>query len=239
MNALDIIQRFARAVGFPVPATALANQAEDVQQIVELLNQEGRSLRDRCDWQALSYEATFTTLATEVQGTLAAIIGATQQLDFIVNDTIWDRTTQVPIPGPVSKQRWQAKKALILTGPYSSYRIRNSSIIFYPAPTAGHTCYFEYQSLCWCTDVAGTTFRTNLAADTDVMLLDDETMLAGLEWRWLRKKGLSYAEEFASYEALVADRLSTDGTKPRLDMSGGERSPQPGIFVPVGNWPLP
>src|SRR5689334_22766185 len=115
MNALEIVQRFAKAVGVPVPSTALANQADDVQQIVELLNQEGRSLAKRCDWQALTFEATFTTVATESQGALASIIGATQQLNKIVNDTIWDRTQQVPIPGPVSKQRWQAKKALVLT----------------------------------------------------------------------------------------------------------------------------
>lgn len=239
MNALDIIQRFARAVGFSVPSAAVANQAEDVQQIVELLNQEGRALAKRADWQALKFEASFTAVATESQGTLATIIGATQQLSKVINDTIWDRTQQVPIPGPVSSQRWQMKKALVMTGPYSSYRLRGDSLYFYPAPTAGHSCYFEYQSKCWCTDVTGVTFRTNLAADTDVMLLDDEAMLAGLEWRWLRKKGLSYAEEFASYEALVADLIGSDGTKPTLDMSGGQQAPQPGIFVPVGNWPLP
>lgn len=237
MNALEIIQRFARAVGFPVPSTAVANQAEDVQQIVELLNQEGRALTRRYDWQVLKNEATFTTVATESQGTFDSFT-APLLLSKIVNDTIWDRTAQVPICGPLSSQRWQAQKALSLSGPYSEYRIRGNQLRFNPAPPAGHSCYFEYVSKCWCTDVTNAVFRTNLGADTDTMLIDDEAMLAGLEWRWLRKKGLSYAEEFASYEALVTDLITADGTKPTLDMSGGERPRQPGIVVPVGSWPL-
>lgn len=239
MNVLEVIQRFTNAVGIEEPSTAVANPASDVGQIVELLNQEGRSLSSRHSWQALSFEATFTTVATESQGTLTSIIGATQQLRRIINDTIWNRSTLTPICGPVSRQRWQAQKALGLTGPYSEYRIRGNELVLDPAPTAGHTCYFEYISKCWCTDVTGATYRANVAADTDVFLLDDEVVLAGLEWRWLRKKGLSYAEEFATYEGLVSDLIARDGTKPTLSMEGGGTVRGPGIYTPIGSWNLP
>ena len=236
MNVLEICQRFANAVGFPEPSTAVANQAEDVMQIVELLNQEGRALSRRHDWQALTFEGTFTTVATESQGTLASIIGATQQLRKIVNDTIWNRTTQQPVCGPLSNRNWQAQKALSLTGPFPEYRIRGNTLRFDPAPTAGQSCYFEYISKCWCTDVTGATYRTNVAADTDEVLLDDEIMLAGLEWRWLRKKGLSYAEEFASYEGLVADAISGDATKRTIHLDRPAATRRPGVFVPLSGW---
>jgi 3-methyladenine DNA glycosylase Tag len=78
----------------------------------------------------------------------------------------------------------------------------------------------------------------NLAADGDLVLLDEELMLAGLEWRYLRKKGLSYAEEFASYEALVSAAMSRDGTKPILNMDGISRRVVPGTFIPSGSWSL-
>tara|TARA_R110000868_G_scaffold220418_4_gene471631 strand:- start:512 stop:1237 length:726 start_codon:yes stop_codon:yes gene_type:complete len=238
MTVLSIIQRFAYAVGIPSPSTAYVNQSADVQQMVELLNQEGRSLSRRHNWQALTFEASFTTVATESQGTLATIIGATQELRGIVNSTIWNRSTQMLIWGPLSNQTWQAQKALGLTGPYSQYRIRGNTLRFDPAPTAGETCYFEYISNCWCTDTTGATYRRNVAADTDLMLLSDEIMLAGLEWRWLRKKGLSYAEEFATYEQMVSDAMSRDGTKRTLHMDGGIERRTPGIIVPQGSWPL-
>lgn len=215
---------------------ALASTSPDVIQLVELLNQEGRSLSQRHDWQALTFEASFTTVAVESQGTLASIIGATQGLRKVVNDTIWDRTTQQPVFGPLSKKNWAGQKALTLTGPYPQFRIRGNTLRFYPVPTAGDTCYFEYISDRWCTDVAGTAFQSNVAADTDVLLVSDEVALAGLEWRWLRKKGLNYAEEFANYEGLVASAIANDGAKPvvRLDQSGNRRAA--GVFVPVTGW---
>lgn len=237
MTVLDVVQRFANAVGFPEPSTAVANPAEDVTQIVELLNQEGRSLSRRHKWQNLTFEATFTTAAAESQGTLASIIGATQELRGIVNETIYNRDTALPIFGPLSNRQWQQNKALTLTGPYPQYRIRGNELRFYPVPGAGESCYFEYISNCWCTDTTGVTFRRNVAADTDLLLLDDEIMLAGLEWRWLRKKGLSYAEEFATYESMVADAIRRDGTNRTLMMeeSNDRRF---GTFIPLGSWPL-
>jgi hypothetical protein len=206
--------------------------------MVELLNQEGRALSVRTDWQALVREASFTTVATASQGALTTIIGATQGLRKILNETIWDRTQGVPICGPLTAQRWQSRRALSYSGPYSQYRIRGGLLMFDPAPTAGHTCYFEYISNCWSTDSTGATYQRNVASDTDLVLLDDEAMLAGLEWRWLRKKGLSYAEEFSSYELIVSNLITADGTRARLSMDEGARSRSPGIVVPEGNWTL-
>lgn len=238
MATLEIVQRACRAIGFPVPSTVYANAADDVQQLVELLNQEGRDLSARHDWQAQTFEGSFTTVATESQGSLATIIGATQVLKRIVNDTIWDRTSQKPVYGPTAKKVWQGYKALSLTGPYSEYRIRGNEIIFNPVPTAGDSCYFEYVSKCWCTDSTGATYKTKWSADTDLVLLDDDIMCAGLEWRWKRAKGLSYAEEFASYEALVSNKMGTDGTKAVLAMDNMTGRNVRGTFVPIGSWPL-
>ena len=238
MNVLGAIQRFATAVGFPSPSVALTSTSNDVLQVVELLNQVGRELAGRHDWQALTFEATFTTVATESQGSLSTIIGATQVLKKITDDTIWDRTQQQPVWGPLSPQLWQGNKALVLSGPYPQYRIRGNAILFYPVPAAGHSCYFEYVSKCWATDVGGSTFKTNVTADTDVFLVDEELIMAGLEWRWLRKKGLSYAEEFNSYEMLVADAIGNERTHPTLHMDGDYQERRPGTFVPVGSWPL-
>ncbi len=237
MNALGIIQSMSRVVGIPVPSTAVASQSEDVQQLVELLNQEGRALSRRYAWQALTRQASFTTVATEVQGTLTAICG-TQYVRNIKNDIIWNRSTQLPVCGPSLAQNWQARKALSLTGPYSDYRIRGDSLLFDPAPTAGQTCYLEFISSAWCQS-AGGTLQVALGADSDTMILSDELLLAGLEWRYLRKKGLSYAEEFAEYEYQVKDAIGNDGTKTTIRMDDDPRYRGPGVFVPIGSWNIP
>ncbi len=237
-SALEVAQDFAKAVGLPTPTTLVTNTADDIQQIAALINQCGKELASRNKWQAMNFEATFTSVAVESQGTLASIIGATQVLKAVLNDTIWDRTTRLPICGPLSPQIWQYYKALNFTGPYPKYRVRNNQILFNPIPSAGDNCFFEYASKCWCTDSTGATFRQKIASDTDIFIVDSDLVAAGLEWRWLRKKGLSYAEEFASYESLVAQAIIDDKPRARLDMSGGQRPFAAGIVIPIGSWPL-
>lgn len=239
MNALEIVQRVTDALSIPQPTALVGVTQDSERQLLELLNQEGRLLSVRYDWQALTFEGNFTTVADESQGALTSIIGATQVLRKIVNETIWDRTAGIQITGPSSRQDWQVQKAIPTAGPYSQYRLRGNQLLLNPAPTAGHSAYFEYISRCWCTDLTGATYRRNIASDTDLVLLDDEAMCAGLEWRWLRKKGLSYAEEFANYEAIVAELMNSDGTKPRLAMDDEPSRRTGGIIVPVGSWSLP
>lgn len=238
MNALEIIQRACNAIGIPEPSSAVTSTQDDVIQLVELLNQEGRQLSSAHDWSAMAGEGTFTTVASEDQGAISSFLTSGQELRKIVNDTIWNRTAQRPVFGPMSKQRIQAHKALALTGPYSEYFIGGGHLYFYPAPTAGEDCYFEYFHRMWATDSTGATYKRNVSADADIFLLDDELMLAGLEWRWLRKKGLSYAEEFATYQGLVNKAIANDGTKATLKMDGPDMRVRAGTFVPVGSWPL-
>lgn len=239
-SALEVAQNFADSVGFPRPSTLVTNTSDDIRQLTALINAAGRQLASRHRWQAMNLEASFTTVATESQGTIASIIGAStpgQSFKAILDDTIWNRTQRVPVCGPLSARIWQANKALSLTGPYSQFRIRQNQIIFNPAPTAGHTCYFEYASKSWCTDSTSSTYRTALAADNDLFLIPDHLFTASLEWRWLKKKGLEYAEEFQEYEYLVKDAIRDDKPLPTLRMDTGPQKYSAGVVIPIGPWP--
>ncbi len=205
-------------------------------QFVQLLNKEGRALSTRYGWQALTREVTFTTLAAESQGTIASIVGGDHSARYIVNDTIWNRTKIWPVLGPKSPRNWQAYKSFTGTGPISEYRIRGNQLLFSPVPSAGDTCAFEYVDKMWCTDSGGTTFRAAVAADTDVMLLDEELMQQGLLWRWRAAKKLDYTEDFITYEHMVADAMARDGTKPVLSMAGPANEYNPVVVVPIGSW---
>jgi hypothetical protein len=83
--------------------------------------------------------------------------------------------------------------------------------------------------------VRGATF----SYDNDEILLPDDILLADLEWRWLKTKGLPYAEEFRLAERSIVAALGRDGGK-RILRTDGEPcpSPRPGVFIPAGSWPL-
>jgi hypothetical protein len=221
MNLLAIVRAACAELTLPQPSAVVGSTEAVSAQMLALANSEGRDLARRYGWEALTHEATWTTVATESQGTLASIIGGTQELRYIVNDTLWNRSTGEPIVGPRAPRIWQSYKAVTFSAPVYEYRLRGGNLLILPVPTAGHTGAFEYVSRCWCTDVSGATYRTAFAADTDVPLLDDELILAGLLWRWRKAKGFDYAEELLHYERQVADAMARDGSKPVLSLNGG------------------
>lgn len=235
MSLLTTIQYFAGRTGLNVPTTVFGTTDPEVRQLLRLLEEEGSDLSGRGDWQELTNEATHTTVATESQGAIKTI--ASNGFRWIKNDTIWDRTNQLPLY-VIDGVGWQQIKSANTTSPNYHVRIRGGNLLSNPVPTAGLTWAFEYVSWNWITDSAGANPSQYFATDTDLVLLPDEIILAGLRWRWKKEKGMEYAEDFARYETLVADALSRNGLHRKLSMSQGAVSAKPGISVPNGSWNL-
>jgi hypothetical protein len=237
MSMLSIIQHFCRRRGIPRPTTAYGSTDPQVLQVMALLEEEGNDLATRHDWQALTFEASHTSLASEDQGAIATI--ATNGYRHIKNETIWNRTTSIPLYGPMNDVEWQSVKGMAATGPHYRYRIRGGKLLVNPVPAAGEAWYFEYYSKNWLTDSTGVTYRQYVGADTDIGLLPEDLLLMGLTWRWKKEKGLDYAEDFATYESQAKDAMSHDGGRRTLSQDNLTDDARPRVFVAAGNWAIP
>ncbi len=233
---LSVVQDFCKRQNLTSPATVYGSSDQGVTQMMGLLEEIGNDLAQRHFWEALTREADHTSLAAEDQGTIASI--ADDGFRFIINETIWDRSTRLPVCGPLNPQQWQALKALLSTGPRYQYRIRGGKLLINPTPVAGESWYFEYLSKNWISNAAGSAFYARFTADTNIILLPDDLCLQGLRWVWKKEKGFDYAEDFRTYELQVKQAMSLDGGKARLDMNGNDRGPKPGVWVSPGSWPL-
>lgn len=236
MSLLTTIQYVCGRTGVTVPSSVLGTTDTQVLQLLRLLEEEGDDLRKRGPWQGIIKEATWTTTAAEDQGAVTTV--AASGFEYIKKDTFWDRTTKLPIVGPLSDEEWQARQALAITGPRYSWRIRGGKMLINPVPEAAHTFAFEYASKYWILGVDGTTYKQYFTLDTDTILLPEDLVLMGVRWRWKKEKGFDYAEDFRTYEAQVKDALGRDGGKVTLSMDGTIRKPQPGIFVSDMSWSL-
>lgn len=233
MSLLTLVQSATRRLGINTPVGVASSSDNAVLQLLELANEEGRELGARTAWSVLETPVTFTTVATESQGNINTIA---PNLKFIINNTIWNRTLRRPVFGPLSAQMWQQKKAMFLQGPWNQFRIIGTNLNFIPVPVAGQTCAFEYITKAFATDSTGTIERTGFFDDGDIPKLDEEIMTLGLIWRWRQVKGLDFAADYQKYEAKVIDAIARDGTKPWLNLSGGECDLQPIVVVPSGSW---
>lgn len=234
MSLLTMLQSVAVRIGLNRPTAIVSSAEDEVIQLLEISNEEGKELSARYPWQNIKQESTFTTVATESQGTLDTICGS--DFNFILNETFWNRSQRRPIFGPVSDQKWQQLKAQAIVGPWIQHRIRGNEILFIPVPAAGETCAFEWISKNWCSSSDGSTTSSQWTADTDIGKIDERVMSLGVIWRWKQIKGFEYAEDFAKYERAVMDYMARDGGKPRLNLGDSQYDVFPGVIVPSGNW---
>ncbi len=235
-NCLQLVQEFCNTRGLAAPNTAVSSTDTQVKQILALLNKGGSAISRRHEWQALTAEATFTTLAAASQGTLVSIIGVNSNFRRILDETIWNRTTQRIVMGPLYATERQGRLAITTAGPWSEYFIRGGILYFDPVPAAGESCYFEYLSNNWTTTADAVTSKSRFTLDDDLPLFDDELLLADLEWRWNKKKGLDYAEDFNEFEAMLTDQITGDKTARRKNLDNLQAGLRTGVFVPSGSW---
>lgn len=129
-------------------------------------------------------------------------------VDHLTPSTFWDVGQRWQLEGPLSPQDWQAlKNGIIATGPRRRYRVMDGQFFIDPVPADNNQLEYEYYSYNWAMSNIGATQSTFLA-DTDVYLLDDDTMILGLIWRFRRAKGLDYDQEYSTWQNAV-DRFKS------------------------------
>ena len=207
MALLSIVQDSCDIIGIPRPSTVAAATNTLTRQMFSMVNEIGRELTDAAPWQALTREKTHTTLAAELQGTIASLMPGFHHKFY---DTAWNRTQIHFMGNPASARGWQALKARSVSGPYYDWRYRQGNVYFYPTPTAGETVAWEYLTTYWCQS-SGATDQSAFAADTDVGVLDERLIKLGLIWRYKASKGLPYAEDFRIYESAKDTAIANDG----------------------------
>lgn len=237
MSLLTMVQGVSTYLGLPKPNQIVGNTDPNIVQLLEIANTEGEDLASRYQWQALVKEGTFTLSLAENQGDINGTVITDEDFEYILNDTFWDRTTSLPVPGPLSSTDWQTLKSFPVTGPYFQYRIQGNQLKLDPTPTTANSMAFEYKSKFWCEDSGGTG-QAEWGADTDVGRLDEPLMKLGIRWRWLQRHGLAYAEDMRTYETRVANAMMRDGGKSRLKLNNRAMRRSPGVFVPQGSWDL-
>jgi hypothetical protein len=235
VSLLTIIQTVCDDIGLPRPTAVMSSSDRQIRQLLAIANREGKELAIRHQWSTMMPEAVHTTVAAELQGVMTTIAPGYKSL---IAESIWDRTQNRPI-FPLSSNDWQQLKSSGITGPYPQFRIWQGNLYAFPVPSAGNTWAFEYLSKNWCIDSTGVTTRSAWAADSDTGILDEDLMQFGIMWRWLKRKGMDYSEDFRSYEAMVQDAITKDVPKKRLNMGGNRlTSSPPDAQTPEGSWSI-
>lgn len=228
---LQIVQEFCKRQGIPSPASVVTSTDDQVVQILGLMN-EGLDELVVKKWPQQEVEATFSSTAFENQGEMENIAPG---FESMIPKTFWNLSTGIQVNGSISPEDTQRLKALSNSSAFTNFRQVGTQLHFIPVVAAGLLFRFEYRTR-YLVRGADNVLKQYFTADTDTTLLPDVLHLLDLRWRWRQEKGLSYAENMATFEAVKKSAFSAGAAKPNLSMTGANSGPSPGIIVPAGSW---
>lgn len=219
MTLLTMLQQTADELFQQRPSTIIDNTDKVARRLLAAAQRQGVSLNRAYAAGSMIREASFVTVATTSQGTLTTL--ATEiDMTRILPNTMIERTANKVINGPLTASDWQAALS-VPSSMQDNFRIRGGLLLMTPTPTAGRTIYFEYVSRYWCLAAVGGAGQTAFLDDDDTLVLDENLMILGIKWRFLKSNGQDYAEEFRDYQTELNKAISGDGGgRQSIDISG-------------------
>lgn len=159
------------------------------------------------DWQELTKEAWFCTVGGKKQYRIKEIVP-----DFycLLANTIYIKDSKERIIGAITAQQWMKEKYLCSIGTDIKFRIQNNRFIFLSEPPCGVKIVFQYRSdnIVW--DFNTFEEKNTLTANTDVPIFDEYVVKLDILWRWLKRSGLDYSEEYNEYLRELKKRFGAE-----------------------------
>lgn len=211
---LQLVQDVSDELGITSPNAVVSSTDSQIIQLLALANALGRDLYREYEWNRLSTEYTFSTVASQETYTLASDYG------YQINQTEWDKSHHWPLQGPKTAQEWQwLKSGIISAGPRFRYRIFGNTVHINPVPSDAFTLGYEYISKNWALAADGVTYKAKFTMDDDTCVFDDQLMIYGLKLKWQLAKGFDASAALAMYQDRLDACKAQDKASPTLLLS--------------------
>jgi hypothetical protein len=215
LTAQQIINRASIMLGLGGQTAPFTSNDPNVVQLREMLNSAGEDLVREFEWAHLRKEFDTTTVPNQDTYTLP------QDFNRFVNQTEWNRSSKLPLGGPVTPQGWQLLKTLnVIAAVQMFFRTKANTLILLPVPAGAYDLALEYLSGWWVSNDGGSTpSGGTLAADTDVVLLDGQMMVHRIRRDWQDAKGFDSTAASNAYEAALNVAKGNDEAAPVLNLN--------------------
>lgn len=168
------------------------------------------------DWQELTKDGEIRTIAGKSRYLLADCCP-----DFycLINNTVYVKDHSERVIGSVSPEQWMREKCFNLPSLGLKFKIQNGMFRFLTPPPAGLKIAFQYRSSAIVFDEFGEE-KSALTANTDIPIFDEYLVKKGIVWRWYRRNGMPYEEEYNEYEREVKNRFASGLAAKDISLGG-------------------
>ena len=130
----------------------------------------------------------------------------------MINNTVFVKDTAEKLVGAVTPEQWMREKYFHLPSLNMKFKIQNGIFKFLTPPPAGLKIVFQYRSSTIVYDGSKNYYgeeKSILDKNTDIPVFDEFIVKKGIIWRWYRRNGMPYEEEFNEYEREIKNRFAS------------------------------
>jgi len=222
-TANNIINQVAAEIGLEPSTDPYASLDPAFIQMRYLLNTCGQELTQSYKWELLNRVANIVTAEGDTGD-----YPLPDDFYYIINQTGWERSENVPLLGPLSAQDWQylLGRDLVSQTIYASFRIDNGMFKLFPQPPPnGLDIYYEYISTNWVSNGdLPTTYTDEVTVGTQIPLFDKTLITRYLKVKILEAKGFDSTKAQDDFYQTFSFLTGLDKGAEVLNVGGGGRS---------------
>ena len=222
---IDLVNMVARSVGHPPTNDVAGSTDEAIQRMSYYANLAGSELTTMANWEFLNKEAEISIFADQPDQAEKAF-DLPDDFKAMIDDTHWDRSTQLPAIGPINSQDWQwliVRRTKITTR--MMWRIRQRKLWIKSPPVTPEPFTFEYLSKDWA--VNGTSFleQDYLESNTDFHIYPWNLMVALTRAKWFENEGYDSKGAYVDFNKMLAYFAGVDKGATSLSLVPGTGYP--------------
>jgi hypothetical protein len=202
------------------------------RQLLRSLTRVCRHLISYWNWPAVTAEHTFTS-GTSGAAQSSAIPST---LLRVLPMTMYDRTNDVRVEGPLTPSEWQERQALTVNI-RPAFMTRGRTLYLSSPHATGATIAYEYVVNSIGTASDGSTRRAErFTTDTDLTYWSDELIHLGMVWAMKHRDGLTNNADFEAFQLRANDEITREAIGDVINMS--PRPISDDVYVPEGTWDI-
>lgn len=221
-SILEICQDAASLTATQKPQGLFNSDSQQEAIFLSVAKSTLESLRRYGDWQELTKEGELRLYPNKQ---VYYIKDFCPDFFCLVNNTVFVKDGQEKVVGAVTPEQYMRERYFNVPEAGIKFKIQNGRFVFLQKPPANMKIVFNYRSANVCYDPTSVFCenpeKTMITKDMDVPLFDEYLVKLGIVWRWYKRNGMPYEEEFNEYEREVKKRFASGLATRDIDLTAG------------------
>lgn len=218
---INTINMVATSVGHPRTNDPVGTTDEAILRMVYQANAACIDLMTMADWQVLSNTATIS-IFSDTPGQVEKAFDLPADFFAMVDDSHWNRSTQLPALGPVNSQDWQwliVRQAKVTIR--FMWRLRDGKLWIKSPPDSPQDLTFEYIQKNWAIDGQNGFGKSYMDKNEDYHLFPWQLVVYFTRAKWLESEGYDAGEAQKDFKRAFDYFTGTDKGATALSLVPG------------------